>query len=257
VYHTHSLNAGADGDHEEELRYSERAEQAARASDVPGLLVRVLAGRGTALTDLGARDEAERVCRDLIDQAVRAGSGPDALFAVYCLAQLLWLRGALDEAAELLATARPMEAARPTIRGRRTVDMLLGLVALARGDLVAAHEHLVVALRARMAYGFHSRACESVAAFAVRCAHGGELATAARLFGAADTVRARLRHSSGLYASYWVSEQTRLRAALGDQRFDAAYAQGAELTLDEAAALALSVEHPDLAAGSARFATTG
>jgi hypothetical protein len=257
AYHVHSLNAGADGDHEEELRYSELAEQAARAAGSPGLLVRVLAGRGSALTDLGERDEAERGCRELIDQAVRTGSGADALFAVYCLAQLLWLRGALDEAAELLATARAMEASRPTIRGRRTVDMLLGLVALSRGDLVAAHEHLIVALRARMGYGFHSRACESVAAFAVRCALGDEPVTAARLFGTSDAVRAQLRHSAGLYAGYWASQQSRLRGVLGDREFDAAYAQGAELTLDEAVALALSIEHPDLAASSARFATTG
>ena len=46
------------------------------------------------------------------------------------LAELLWLRGALDEAAELLGAARPVEAARPAERGRRSVDMLLGMVAL-------------------------------------------------------------------------------------------------------------------------------
>ena len=40
---------------------------------------------------------------------------------------------------------------------------------------------------------------------------------------------------------------------LGDAAFDAAYAEGAELTLEEAAAVALAVEHPDLAAGSIRF----
>ena len=35
--------------------------------------------------------------------------------------------------------------------------MLLGLVALSRGDLIAAHDHLVVALRFRMSYGYHWR----------------------------------------------------------------------------------------------------
>jgi hypothetical protein len=256
VYHLHSLNAGADGDHEEELRYSQRAEAAARAAKSPGLLVRVLAGRGPALSDLGRREDAERTARELIATAQRAGAGADALFAVYCLAQLLWRRGALDEAADVLATARPMETARPGVRGRRTVDMLLGMVALERRDVVAAHEHLVVALRARMGYGFHSRACETVAAFGVRCLLGGDPLTAARLFGAADAVRARLRHSAGMYASYWATRQTDVRTALGDRDFDAAYAQGAELTLEEAAAMALAVEHPDLSAGSTRFAVT-
>jgi len=131
--------------------------------------------------------------------------------------------------------------------------MLLGMVALERRDVVAAHEHLVVALRARMAYGFHSRACETVAAFAVRCALGGDPLTAARLFGAADAVRARLRHSSGMYGSYWSGQEDLVRTALGDHDFDTAYAQGAELTLGEATAMALAVEHPDLSAGSTRF----
>jgi predicted ATPase/class 3 adenylate cyclase len=257
AYHLHSLNAGADGDHEEELRYSQLAEQEARAADSPGLLVQVLGGRGVALCDLGKREEAEASSRKVIARAQREGVGADALFAVYCLAQLLWQRGALDEAAAVLATARPMEAVRPVVRGRRTVDMLLGMVALERRDLVAAHEHLVVALRARIGYGFHSRACESVAAFAVRCALGGDAMTAVRLFGAADALRARLKHSAGMYASYWAAQQARMRSVLGDQDFDATYAEGAELTLEEAAALALSVEHPDLTAGSARFASAG
>ena len=172
---------------------------------------------------------------------------------MFCLAQLLWQRGALDEAADVLATARPMEAARPAVRGRRTVDMLLGMVALAREDLVAAHDHLVVALRSRMAYGFHSRATETVAAFAVRCRLGGDPGTAARLFGAADAARARLRCSAGMYAAYWSAEEARTRAALGDREFDRRYAQGAEMSLEEAVALALSVEHPDLAGDLSRL----
>ena len=38
-----------------------------------------------------------------------------------------------------------------------------------------------------------------------------------------------------------------------DLAFDAAYAEGARLGLEEAAAVALAVDHPDLAAGSGRF----
>jgi hypothetical protein len=40
---------------------------------------------------------------------------------------------------------------------------------------------------------------------------------------------------------------------IGDADFDRAYADGARLCLDDAVALALSVEHPDLAFGSERF----
>jgi predicted ATPase/class 3 adenylate cyclase len=254
AYHLHSLHAGADGEYVEELRFSQRAEAAARRAGDPGLLARVLSGRGAPLLDMGRVEEAERACREVIAWARREGVTAEALFAVYSLAQLLWRRGALDEAADLLASARPLEAARPAERGRRTVDMILGLVALSRGDLVAAHEHLVVALRSRMTYGFQARACETINAMGVRCSVGGEPVTAARLFGAAQAVRARLRFSAGAFGPYWSEQQATVRAVLGDAAFDAAYAEGAALTLEEAVALALTIEHPDLAADSVRFA---
>ena len=119
-------------------------------------------------------------------------------------------------------------------RGRRSVDMLLGMVALARGDVVAAHEHLLVALRSRMGHGYHGRACDTVNAIAVRCALGGDRLTAARLFGAAQATRARMRATPGIYGGYWAEQQAELRAALGDAAFDDAYGEGAELGLDEA-----------------------
>jgi predicted ATPase/class 3 adenylate cyclase len=253
AYHMHSMHASADGEFAEELRFSQRAEDAARQAGEPGLLARVLAGRGATLLDMGQPADAEQACREVIDRAAVHDVSADALFAVISLAELLWRRGALDEAAEVLGAARHLEAARPAERGRRAVDMLLGMVALARGDLVAAHEHLVVALRSRMTYGFHSRACDTINAIAVRCALGGDALTAARLFGAAEATRSVLRITPGVFGPYWAERQADVRAALGDGGFDAAYAAGAALSLAEAAAVALAVEHPDLAAGSVRF----
>jgi len=206
------------------------------------LLARVLAGRGWSLLDLDQPAEAERACRELLDWAVARDVTADALFATFCLANLLWNRGALDEAAELLSTARSVEAARPEVRGRRTVDMLLGMVALARGDVVAAHDHLVVALRSRMAHGFHTRAGESLRAMAVRCALGGDPLTAARLFGAVHANQSRLRGYPGGFAAYWAEQQAAVRAALGDARFDEAYVDGSTLTLAKAAAIAFAVD---------------
>ena len=93
--------------------------------------------------------------------------------------------------------------------------MILGLVALARGDLVAAHEHLVVALRARIANGFHSAAGETLHAMGVRCALGGDLRPAARLFGAAQAARARLRTPAGSATGRPVSRSVLGRARGG------------------------------------------
>jgi predicted ATPase len=254
AYQMHSMHAGADGEFAEELRFSQRAEAAARQAGDPGLLARVLAGRGATLMDMGRLADAEHACREVIEWAAGQDVAGDALSAVYRLAELLWRRGALDEAADLLGAARPVEACRPAERGRRGVDMLLGMVALARGDLVAAHDHLVVALRSRLSHGFSGRACDTISAIAVRCALGGDHASAARLFGAAQATRSALRAAPGVYGEFWAAQQARLREEIGDAAFDEAYATGALLSLPDAAATALAVEHPDLADGSARFA---
>jgi predicted ATPase/class 3 adenylate cyclase len=253
AYHMHSLHAGADGEYLEELHFWQRAEAAARRANDPGLLARVLAGRGAPLIDMGHLEEAERACREVLDWARQEGVEADALHAVYCLAKVLWRRGAIDEAADLLAQARPMEQARPVERGQRTVDMILGMVALSRGDLVAAHDHLVAALRSQAGHGFHSRACETVNAIAVRCAMGGDRLTAARLFGAAQAEQARLRSSPGAFGPYWAEQRAAVQQVIGDAAFDSAYAAGARLKFDEAVAIALTIDHPDLEAGSQRF----
>nr|WP_026211694.1 adenylate/guanylate cyclase domain-containing protein [Longispora albida] len=256
AYNMHAAHAGVDGEYAEALRFSQRAEAAARQAGDPGLLVRVLAGRASPLVDIGLVAEAERSCWETLRLAAELDVEADALFAIFYLAQLLWRRGELDEAANLLASARPLEAARPAERGRRTVDMLLGLVALERGDLVAAHEHLQVALRSRMAYGFGARAVETLNAIGVRCHLGGQPDTAAVLFGAAESERGRLRCSAGAYAPYWAEQHSRTRSRLGDLRFDTLYAEGAAMPLTEAVAAALAVEHPDLTSGG-MFAAGG
>nr|WP_203915014.1 adenylate/guanylate cyclase domain-containing protein [Rhizocola hellebori] len=253
-FQVHALQAAADGEYPEELRFTRRAETSARRTGDPGLLVRVLAGRSGALRDAGKTDEAERSCREVIGWAAANNVPADALFAVFNLAELLWLRGELDEAADILAAARPYEQMRPVERGRRTVDLLLGLIALKRGDLVAAHEHLTVALRSRVSYGFHGRTCVAIKAIAARCVHGGDTATAATLFGAAESLTAKLQCGPGVFGSYWKAQQETARRQLGDTAFDEAYARGAAMGIREAAALALGVEHPDLASDSIRFA---
>jgi hypothetical protein len=242
AYHMHSLQAGTDGECTEQLRYAQQAEALAAEVGDDGLLTRVRSGRAWSLMDLGQYHQAEQVCRELLAWAAAREVSSETVFAVYCLARVLWHRGALDEAADLLGAARAVEASLPEVRGRRSVDMLLGMVALARGDLVAAHDHLMVALRSRMRYGFHTRACEALNAMAVRCALGGDQTTAARLFGAVHTSRSRLAGSLGGFGEYWAAQEAAVRETLGEAKFDAAYVDGSALSLADAAAIALAVD---------------
>jgi hypothetical protein len=248
------VHAGLADDREERTRFLDRAEDIARRLGHPELLVRALAGQRLSLVEAGRTVEAEKLCREVIVRAERTGVPAAALPAVVTLAELLWRRDALDEAAELLGSARQLEAGRPEDRGSRTVDWLLGMVALRRRDLVAAHDHLVVALRSRLRHGFRGAAADAVAAIAVRCAVGGDPGTATVLFGGAESVRGgcRATHLGG----FWSAQQAGLRQMLGDAAFDAAYADGAEMGFGRAVAIALAVEHPDLEHGSARFAQT-
>ncbi len=254
AYQVHSQLAAADREYGEELRFSQRAEVTGRRSGDHALVARIMAGRGLALLALGEDDSAEALCRRTIAEADSAGVSADALPAVYCLALLQWRGGDHAGASDLLAGARPLETQRPAVRGQRTVDFLLGVVALARGDLVAAHEHLVVALRSRYRHGFHCRAVQALYGVAVRCALGGDLPGAARLFGAAETAQRQLHASLALYGEFFAGQQAKVREGLGDAAFDARYAEGSTMSLDEAVRAGLAIEHPDLAAGSSGVA---
>lgn len=246
-------HSGADGEFGDQLRLLVQAEKEAWRSRAAAMIARVSAGRGDALVALGREDEAERACRDVIDWARSRQVEVEALPAVFCLAQLLWRRGALAEAATELGSARAAASIHPTERGRRSIDMLLGLVALSRGDLIAAHDHIVVALRFRMTHGYHWAACEALTAMAVRCALGGEMTQSATLFGAAQAARARLRSKQGAIGPMGQRHESAVRNVMGDNAFDAAYGQGAAMTLAEATTYALAVEHPDLTHSLVRF----
>jgi hypothetical protein len=88
---------------------------------------------------------------------------------------------------------------------------------------------------------------------AVRCALGGEMATAAKLFGAAQAARTELRYGPGMVGPFGLRHEAEVRKIMGDSAFDTAYGEGAAMTLAEATAFALNVEHPDLLSNSVRF----
>src|SRR5262249_61670500 len=125
---------------------------AAWRSGGAALIAGVSAGRGEAVVALGREDAAQRACRDVIDWARSRHVAAEALPAVFCLAQLLWRRGRLAEGATEVGAARVSASVHPTERGRRTVDLLVGLGARSPGGPIARPAHIAVARRVPVAH---------------------------------------------------------------------------------------------------------
>ncbi|HEX2418754.1 MAG TPA: adenylate/guanylate cyclase domain-containing protein [Micromonosporaceae bacterium] len=236
AYRAHALLAGADGEHAEQVRFNQRAELLARREADPVLLIRVMSERGGILAGMGSPGTAERACRDTIRLARGHAADIEALPSVYCLARLLWQRGAFAEARELLATGAALEAGQPAWRGLRQASFQLGLIALSAGKPEAARCHLLQVIHARLRYGFHSGVVTVLYAMASWAVQVGDHHRAALLTGAADTHRDRLR-VAGAHGP--ADDQSQTANALGDDYPDR-YDAGARLDLAEAVRVAVA-----------------
>ena len=128
-------------------------------------------------------------------------------------------------------------------RGIVVALIYLGLVARARGDHAAARARYAEALAAARALGNLPLIAEALEGIAVAASGLGEAERAARLFGAA----AALGQSLGVPLSPddrrdHAGWEARAREALGPERWDAAWAAGAEMPLEDAIAVALGGE---------------
>ncbi|MGH3646775.1 MAG: adenylate/guanylate cyclase domain-containing protein [Micromonosporaceae bacterium] len=243
AYHVHALLAGADGEHAEQLRFSQRAELAARRASDPALLARVLAHRGEILAGMGAPTQAEAACRSAIEYAREHDAESETIPSIHCLARLLWHRDALDEARRLLTDTEALEAEQPALRGRRRTSYLLGLIALRVGELSEARTYLVRALRAGTGYGFHSCVVDGLYAMAGWAARVADYDRAALLFAAADTHRSSLRATSNGYAESFTADRTETKEALGEA-YQERYSVGAQLGLAGAVEIAVATRTP-------------
>jgi predicted ATPase/class 3 adenylate cyclase len=173
------------------------------------------------------------------------------IFALNGLGKVAWVQGN-DE----LATKRFEEALRMSEKaGSKTANLLalygLGRVALAQRDYHVAHEFLTRASEIKLPeasglFGWYSLKTYGVAAaypleaFAVLAAAQDQMERAARLFGAVESLyvsihfemslKERAEHEQGIAST---------RAALGEEAFAAAWAEGGRMTMEQAMAFAL------------------
>lgn len=149
--------------------------------------------------------------------------------------------GAREAAREALVAARTAN-----LRGEQTFAcMLLGYCALALMESEDAHDHLLAGFHEAVVIDHPGLCAQCVGGLAVLAAHGGDLSTAAQLFGAMD----RLVTVHGLTIApriVSILDGGRLRAReAGDPLFARAYAAGRALDFD--AVIALVNATPNLA----------
>jgi tetratricopeptide (TPR) repeat protein len=112
----------------------------------------------------------------------------------------------------------------------------LGLASLFMADLERAKARFAEGLRLCREHGVAWAAVEAIAGLAAAAAREGEAERAARLLGAAESLSEVPPAVSVKLEQEYFSPA---REGIGDARWDAAYADGARLSLDEAAGAAL------------------
>ena len=181
--------------------------------------------------DPGAREELERYVAEHTDDR----EGRNAAFGLNLLADLARQQGDLDEAAALYAAGWQRQAVAPIAVPQFKAILRGGMahVAVARGDLTAARELAVEAMR----FAVDGRdmpviALTSVVTVAIAAAQG-DRERAAAVLGASDSLRGGPDRSNP-DAERLAAE---LRAALGPVAYEAAYARGHALGRADALAL--------------------
>jgi non-specific serine/threonine protein kinase len=112
----------------------------------------------------------------------------------------------------------------------------LGIVALGLRDYSTAHALFTESLRLKKQLGNRGGVCWTLSGLAQVAAAQGEAQRAARLFAAADTERRVIGMD---FPPDFQEGVAAVRAALGDARFAAAWAEGSEMSLEQAIADAL------------------
>jgi predicted ATPase len=203
-------------------------------------------GMATALIALAAAvaqtegaTRAEAMAREAVDAFRASEDAWGVASALGVLGRILNAAGRSEEAVPVLeeSVADAREVGQRSLLGLSLLN--LGLGRLGIGDLQGAGVTLRESLGLLAGAGNREIAAGAVEALAEVSAQAGDPETGAVLFGAAEGVR------SSVGALVWAPErashdrtETSLRTALGAERFEARFAEGAALSIPEALELA-------------------
>jgi predicted ATPase/DNA-binding CsgD family transcriptional regulator len=217
------------GDHAEAERLLNDASMLADTSASPLPTITVVGMRAFHARDLGDLDAA-------LEDAGQAGATFQALkahlpaaLALSHAAEMACMSGAIDRAAELTERVRDLER---DLAGVPFAAWAEAHLALSRGDLEGAEDHAHLGLAQALAGGFDPHTLELLELLGFLAISLGSAAEGARLVGAVDHARAdrswvRPAGLARMYAETFASI-----------RDDPAYAEGAAMSLEEAAAYA-------------------
>jgi predicted ATPase/DNA-binding SARP family transcriptional activator len=192
---------------------------------------------------LGDAETAAQVCGQCIDIAHEFGDGTLLATTRVVLARVARARGDLAEAAAL--TDEVLRA--PEIRQRDLLTIALnerGFVLALAGrhkDAMELHRDVLSHATSTADVRFVATALEGVAG----CLRDAHATRAARLLGAAETVRGGPVPGVGADRTYVDAVAAQARAALGDQPYDDAFEAGRQLSAADAIELALSDTRAD------------
>ncbi|MFD3615775.1 BTAD domain-containing putative transcriptional regulator [Streptomyces sp. NPDC058676] len=206
----------------------------------------VLAARlGSALLEVGESERGERLLREVIDRQEGSGSGHEAMPAARLfLAGRLGMTGRTAEAREQLRLLREefkiahFVVFDASILGAEAwLDVLDERCEVAldktRRALELADDPLSLAIAPQMRSSYLVTAATALAGLDGGC----RAADAARCIGAAAAMLPPRHVMSSMERDVWHRAERRTRAVLGDQAYEAAYAEGGGLSPAEATAL--------------------
>ncbi len=192
------------------------------------VLARLLVGRG-------APADARNMIEPFVELLRPLGASLNVAHGLWVLGAALLATGDLEAAEAALLEAKELATAISNPWLTAHANHQLGELARRRDDTSQAEDlhHEALTLRARA--GLRPGVAESLESLAALATDQESFSEAARLFGAACALRAEI----GL--ARWPADQAgydtdvaRVRDALGEHAFDAAWAEGEALTVDEA-----------------------
>jgi DNA-binding CsgD family transcriptional regulator len=206
-----------------------------------GLLVPegALIGVGNTETIEGRPEQGLAVLEEVLATVRAEGIASTTSYVAGLAAVAARHLGDADRAAELAAESRAVGENLKSPSAAASARHIAGLIAFDRGDLEVADGELHAALIVRVELGWRPEVVDSLEALAAVAAVHESDQEAVRLLGAAASARRAIGYQRyPVDEPAWQRTMAAVRLRLGDDAFEAAWAEGEALDLDAAATYA-------------------